>query len=71
MIILFKRKLISTSRWKGESEMKRWQSVFMFIVVATALLLAGGAAAQTPCDAADVLLKAQLYDAARLITLIC
>jgi tetratricopeptide (TPR) repeat protein len=65
MIILFKRKLISTSRLRGGSEMKLWHlSVFVFLLVAPTLLLAGGAAAQTPCDAADALFNAQLYDAA-------
>jgi tetratricopeptide (TPR) repeat protein len=44
--------------------MKRWLSVFVFLLVVTVLLLAGGAAAQTQCDTADALFKAQLYDAA-------
>lgn len=44
--------------------MKRWPlSVFVFLLVATALLLAGSAAAQTQCDAADALFNAQLYNA--------
>ncbi len=66
MIIRSKKKLISTKRWKGGSEIKRWHiSELVFLVVATALLLAGSVAALTPCDAADNLFKLQLYEAAQ------
>jgi len=63
MIFLSKRKLVSNSGWKGGSESKRWHlSILVFFVAA--LVLEGGAA-QTPCDTADALLNASLYEDAR------
>jgi len=65
MILPFKRKLISASRWQGGLEIKWWHFSVLVFLVATAMLLAVGAAAQTPCDAADALFKAQLYEDAQ------
>lgn len=64
MIKQYTGELISACRWKGREGMKRQHlSAYIFFVV-VALLLAGGAAAQTPCDQANALLKAKLYEQA-------